>query len=498
MAGVRGRGAGPGRGGAVPRPSSQEQAAQRADPGAYAPHLYLGSMFLAEGNAVGAVAQYRQFLADGPPRAEVQCRPAVHRPRRSTRPASLFRPCRVRPRHRSTRGADHATATRRLTALGSGSKGAQLGHDAGERGRERIDVVVGRGPPHRQPQRALGVDTHGLEHGRRRQRLRRARRARVGGDAALVEPQEDGLGLDPADGHAHQMGRSAVRVAEHLHAVDGGGRRQDGVGAPPGLGRLASSLPGAARTSAAAPNPMMPGTFSRPPRRARSCSPPTSNGSTRKPAPHHQRADPGRPAELVGAHRHEIGAERRRGPARRARPRCTRRRARARRGVGTPRPPRAPAARCPPRGWPPGSARGRGRALPAALSRASSTAAGRCDRDRRPPGARPGRPAPTRRGPRSARRRRARWAARVGPGSPPTSPRWTASVPPEVNTDLARPGAKQRRRPARGLPPPRPGRCGLRCGPARDRRRSSPDDSSQPTMAATTSGRGGEVEAWSR
>ena len=49
-----------------------EQEAQRAEPGAYAPHLYLGSMLLAEGNAVGAVAQYRQFLSDGPPQSEVR------------------------------------------------------------------------------------------------------------------------------------------------------------------------------------------------------------------------------------------------------------------------------------------------------------------------------------------------------------------------------------------------------------------------------------------
>jgi hypothetical protein len=51
---------------------SQELAAVRAAPGAYAPHLYLGSMLLAEGNATGAVGQYRQFLADGAPPAEVQ------------------------------------------------------------------------------------------------------------------------------------------------------------------------------------------------------------------------------------------------------------------------------------------------------------------------------------------------------------------------------------------------------------------------------------------
>jgi len=44
----------------------------RVEPGAYAPHLYLGSMLLAEGNDNGAVAQYRQFLADKPPTAEVR------------------------------------------------------------------------------------------------------------------------------------------------------------------------------------------------------------------------------------------------------------------------------------------------------------------------------------------------------------------------------------------------------------------------------------------
>jgi hypothetical protein len=48
-----------------------EEAAAAAAPGAYAPRLYLGSMFLAEGDDVGALAQYREFLADGPPGAEV-------------------------------------------------------------------------------------------------------------------------------------------------------------------------------------------------------------------------------------------------------------------------------------------------------------------------------------------------------------------------------------------------------------------------------------------
>ncbi len=54
------------------RAQDQEQMAERAAPGAYAPRLYLGSMLLAEGNAIAAAAEFRQFLADGPPAAEVQ------------------------------------------------------------------------------------------------------------------------------------------------------------------------------------------------------------------------------------------------------------------------------------------------------------------------------------------------------------------------------------------------------------------------------------------
>ena len=44
----------------------------------------------------------------------------------------------------------------------------------------------------------------------------------------------------------------------------------------------ASRRPCSARAAAAAAKPAMPGTFSNPPRRARSCSPPTWNGSTRR------------------------------------------------------------------------------------------------------------------------------------------------------------------------------------------------------------------------
>jgi tetratricopeptide (TPR) repeat protein len=49
----------------------EEQEAERVDPGDFAPHLYLGSMLLSQGDAAGAVAQYRRFLADHPPRAKV-------------------------------------------------------------------------------------------------------------------------------------------------------------------------------------------------------------------------------------------------------------------------------------------------------------------------------------------------------------------------------------------------------------------------------------------
>jgi tetratricopeptide (TPR) repeat protein len=49
-----------------------EEEAQHVAPRAYAPHLYLGSMLLAEGDDTGAVAQYRQFLADSPPPDEVR------------------------------------------------------------------------------------------------------------------------------------------------------------------------------------------------------------------------------------------------------------------------------------------------------------------------------------------------------------------------------------------------------------------------------------------
>jgi tetratricopeptide (TPR) repeat protein len=55
----------------VSKAQQTEEAAVRADPGAYAAHLYLGSMLLAEGDAQGAVTEYRSFLADHPPASSV-------------------------------------------------------------------------------------------------------------------------------------------------------------------------------------------------------------------------------------------------------------------------------------------------------------------------------------------------------------------------------------------------------------------------------------------
>lgn len=50
---------------------SEEQKAERSNPAAYTPHLYLGSMFLVENDATDSVSQYRMFLADNPPSSVV-------------------------------------------------------------------------------------------------------------------------------------------------------------------------------------------------------------------------------------------------------------------------------------------------------------------------------------------------------------------------------------------------------------------------------------------
>lgn len=49
-----------------------EEAAERADPGAYAPHLYLGSMLLVEARPADAADEFARFLAAAPPTSVVQ------------------------------------------------------------------------------------------------------------------------------------------------------------------------------------------------------------------------------------------------------------------------------------------------------------------------------------------------------------------------------------------------------------------------------------------
>jgi hypothetical protein len=49
---------------------AEEERAERVGPGAFAPHLYLGSMLLVEGQPAQAADQFSQFLADHPPPAE--------------------------------------------------------------------------------------------------------------------------------------------------------------------------------------------------------------------------------------------------------------------------------------------------------------------------------------------------------------------------------------------------------------------------------------------
>jgi tetratricopeptide (TPR) repeat protein len=51
---------------------NEEEKAERADPSASSPHLYLGSMLFVEGEAKDAVTQFRAFLASSPPPSSVQ------------------------------------------------------------------------------------------------------------------------------------------------------------------------------------------------------------------------------------------------------------------------------------------------------------------------------------------------------------------------------------------------------------------------------------------
>jgi len=67
----------------------------------------------------------------------------------------------------------------------------------------------------------------------------------VGGDAALVETEQDRFGLDVVDRHADDMGDAPLRVADAVDPVDDGRRLEQAVGPTPGGGRFGLQHPGA-------------------------------------------------------------------------------------------------------------------------------------------------------------------------------------------------------------------------------------------------------------
>ena len=183
----------------------------------------------------------------------------------------------------------------------------------------------------------------------------------MGGDAGLVEAESTGSASTPSTPRQTRWGRRVDRVAVDHHALDGGGAGHDGRRSGSSAAAASAAIAGPARVSAAAPKPTMAGTFSMPARRARSCSPPTSSGRSRSPrrtssAPARRAGRPscGRYRQQVGAQpvevdRHVAGGGGRVDVHQHAQ-------------LTAPRPPpRPPAGRCPPRGWPTGRARARSR-----------------------------------------------------------------------------------------------------------------------------------------
>ena len=131
---------------------------------------------------------------------------------------------------------------------------------------------------------------------------------------ARSRPRRTGSASTPATPRHTRWGRRPAGSGSPTRAspLDGQRRRGRG-GATRARARAASSASRAAPPRpgppAAAPKPTMPGTFSIPARRARSCSPPTSSGSMRRPRRTTRAPAPGRAAELVGADRDQVGVE---------------------------------------------------------------------------------------------------------------------------------------------------------------------------------------------
>ena len=212
---------------------------------------------------------------------------------------------------------------------------------------EPVDVGLGRRPADRDPQRMIGVDAHRLEHRRRFQHLRRARRTRVHRDAVLVERQQDRFGLDAVDADA-QRGAGASPPASDRRTARRRGSSSTTVAAASRSSarwRAASRRERRRRRTRRRSRP----TRERP--RCRRAAPAPArrrraSGGTRSPRRTSSAPAPFGPPELVRGHRTEVGAERR--ERRRARDRSprTRRRGRARRASRAARTPRRRAAPC--------------------------------------------------------------------------------------------------------------------------------------------------------
>ncbi len=69
----------------------------------------------------------------------------------------------------------------------------------------------------------FGIDTHGLQHRRRLEGLRGARRARMNRHTRLVEPEQHRFGFDTIDTEAHDVRKPMDRIAEGLHSCNGPG-----------------------------------------------------------------------------------------------------------------------------------------------------------------------------------------------------------------------------------------------------------------------------------
>ena len=104
------------------------------------------------------------------------------------------------------------------------------------------------------------------------------------GDAVLVEPEEDGLRLDPVDPEADEMREPIDGIAEDRQPVDGLGRFGEqpiGQARAASAGRPSNRSPASSPTAAA--KPTAAATFSSPARRLRSWAPPRWNGGIRRP-----------------------------------------------------------------------------------------------------------------------------------------------------------------------------------------------------------------------